>query len=152
MNARALSLFVLLVMGLSRACVVRAAEESAHHPIDRRFEECANAPGAEDWVSLRRCQSQAIDAWEREIVRLHTRVNRKLPAEARIALDRTQKAYFHFAEAERRFLQAYYSSMEGNVTNVHSNSSLLTLYRNRAEQLDAYLDLLDRTAPDVVQK
>lgn len=152
MNIRALGLFVLLAMGLSRACAVRAAEEPASHPIDRRFVECTDSPGGEDWVSFRSCQSQAIDAWEREIVRLHTRLSRRLPADARVALDRTQEAYFHFAESERRFLQPYYSSMEGNFTNSHSNFSLMRLYRNRAGQLASYLDVLEQSAVGEVKK
>lgn len=145
----------LLMGGLTLGVMAQANETPVTvttHPIELETDSCMESG---NWTTqaMRDCASEAQSAWNEEIERLASVLERVLGGEAVEALEQAQAAWRTSRDADFELIGAYHAELYraelGGGTlgplseQLHRNAVL----RDRALQLQRYLDALEELNP-----
>ncbi len=108
--------------------------------IDRELQACMDTdPSTTGTVQ---CIYSAREKYEVEINRIYNELKLSIRPDHVELLDQSQIEYLSYRESESKLAESIYSSLDGTMYGPQLAMALLTLSKNRSEQLNRYLSAL----------
>lgn len=137
-----LSLFLfVLVVGHLHAQEPTDAE--TQYPIDMALEECLSIDSNQSTYGMMECLRTAQDAWDAEMNRSYKELMGSLDSAGQSGLKGAQRAWIKYRDAEIELCGSlYYGNLDGTMYHVMAADRVMQIVRQRALELQSYLDLL----------
>lgn len=132
-------LFTSLIFLISISTTFAQNDTKEKHPIDVKFEDCTNAPDGYTTYGMIECMREAEAAWDKELNKQYREVMKRLSADGKAILKKTQKAWLGYRDAEKEFSAIYYGNKQGSMYLVLNAARLMEITRSRALELKGYM-------------
>ena len=115
--------------------------EQKKHPIDVAYDDCICAPDGNGYKTygMIECAREAETAWDKELNKQYRELMKRLSADEKAKLKKTQKAWLAYRDAEKDFSAMYYGGKEGSMYFVLNAARLMGIIRSRALELEDYM-------------
>lgn len=140
MLKRQLTALLLLLLPLSLSAAHDPCDFGAKDPIDVAEEKDAKAD--ESTAGIRMASNAAREKWDAEMNAVYKRLMTVLDPERRTALQKAQRAWLAFRDAENNAITSVIATQQGTMYQMIATGSGTALVKQRALQLREYECLL----------
>lgn len=117
-----------------------AQDKEEKHPIDKFVDDCIDKnPSTHGTMG---CFDQGYKKWDAELNKVYKQLAAKLTPEQKTGLQNAQREWIKFRDAEFKSIDLIYGSMQGTMFQPMNVSDKMEVVKQRAIDLQSYLDLL----------
>jgi uncharacterized protein YecT (DUF1311 family) len=115
-----------------------AFSQDDKHPIDIKLEKCLSLDSNMTTYGMLNCIQESITEWEEVMNKYYSLLMSKIDAEQQNRLKEAQENWVEFKNAEIKFSNSTYYSMEGSMWLVVGLNNQKEIYKRRAMDLEVY--------------
>ena len=115
--------------------------EEVIDPIDNQLKECVGKNSTT--TGMADCARAALEAWDKELNGVYGDLMRNLDANAKAALEKSQREWIKFRDGEFEFINKYYDGFVGTMYVPMRTGDKAHVIKERTIKLRSYLKLLD---------
>lgn len=112
-------------------------------PIDLELQTCLDSPENFSTKGMRNCVTVAIEKWDIELNKNYETLMSVLEETEQTKLKESQLSWIKFRDDELNFSNQLYYGFEGTMWLIVAAERRLSLIRDRAIELDAYIKILE---------
>ncbi|MET0274317.1 MAG: lysozyme inhibitor LprI family protein [Phenylobacterium sp.] len=135
---------VLVLLALAAGWPAQAAPKDA---TEARLDACLDSPDGVSTAGQTECYGAALKAYDARMNAAYGWLVKRLPAAAVKDLRTSQRAWIAFRDAERRANLAVFSTRQGTMYVPMASASALSVVRDRALALEAYVRVMTIEGP-----
>jgi uncharacterized protein YecT (DUF1311 family) len=137
--------FALLVLALCVAGIGYAGEPL--DSIDSQLDQCLSVPDNASTGGQTDCIGKAQKDWDKRMNHACAQLMRELPSAPASSLRVAQRTWLTFRDAESKAQLDFYTTRHGTMYVPMEANAVMTLTRDRARQLEAYVSTLNIEGP-----
>ena len=125
---------LLLLLSIPTLSALAADQD----PLDKALDACLAKPEGASTLGMVECTGEAIDAWDKRLNEVYTRVMAGLDPKSRELLRASQRRWVAFREAEHEAMAGPWRDDRGTIIRVVTVNADLSAIKERVHELELY--------------